>query len=373
MKLSVITLHTVNSYGSVLQTYATQQVLEGMGHRVEFVDYWRKDNRGRHAVDKALASDSMQRYRRLWDRPVLRQAVRLPLWLMLRRKHAPMWRFVRRRIHLTPRRYDSPQQLLDAPPQADAYLTGSDQVWNSVWNQGLEKPYFLDYAPAGKPRIAFSASIGREALSREEVAEMRPLLRRYNFLSLREQSGVELVRAMGLPARQVADPTLLLGPEDWRRIALATGEKAPYLLLYQLNHNPRMDAYARALAAREGLRLIRLSYGYGGRRGAGEKLLVCPPVERLLGYFLEADCVLTDSFHATAFALNFGRPFVAVPPARFATRIESILAWTGTQRHLLRDFDDFSIAGLPLDTAGIAARLETARQATRDFLREALV
>ena len=106
MKASVITLHTVNNYGSALQTYATQKVLEDLGLEVEFVDYWRRDNRGRYAVDKALNSPSMQKYKKYWDRNGLtRRLVRLPLSLMLRRKRAPMRRFISRRIHLTPRSY----------------------------------------------------------------------------------------------------------------------------------------------------------------------------------------------------------------------------------------------------------------------------
>ena len=170
MKISVITLHTVNNYGSALQTYATQQVLSELGYDVEIVDYWRHDNCGEGAVDKALQSSQMQKYKRIWGLNSFTESlIRIPLRYMLYRKRKPMQEFIHRRVKLTPHPYYSMEDLLLDVPDGDVYMTGSDQVWNSVWNHGIERPYFLDYAPAGKKRIAFSAIIGRTEFFTEEV------------------------------------------------------------------------------------------------------------------------------------------------------------------------------------------------------------
>ena len=185
MKASVITLHTVDNYGSVMQTYATQQILKKCGYDVEFVDYWRKDNL---PVNRAmLESSTLQKLKPLWGiNGFTRKAMIAILKMILENRKSPMWRFLEEKVQLTEVRYCSYEELEANPPVADVYITGSDQVWNSIWNQGIDRSYFLDFAPAGKPRIAFSASIGREQLDAEETPETKRLLEKYSAISVRE-------------------------------------------------------------------------------------------------------------------------------------------------------------------------------------------
>ncbi|MGX8833549.1 polysaccharide pyruvyl transferase family protein [Amedibacillus sp. YH-ame6] len=372
MKISVITLHTVNNYGSVLQTYATQTILESMGYTVEFVDYWRKDNTGEHAIEKALESSLMQKYKKIWGiNSITRKMVRLPLKFMLKKKRAPMKKFLQKRIHLTQKSYYSFEEILNDVPQADIYLTGSDQVWNSTWNKGIEKPYFLEYAPKDKKRIAFAASIGKSMLDDWEVEITKEMLKKYSSIGMREKSGVDILRGLEIHAEQVLDPTLMLTASQWKKIAEPYEQNRSYLLIYQLNKNDQMDEYAVSLAYENGWDIVRISYGYSGKQKAG-KCLVCPSVETLLGCFFDAACVLTDSFHATAFSLNLNKSFVSVLPERFGTRIESILALTGTQNRLLKDYLDFSIINRPIDYNYVNNQLEIEREKSFKFLEAAL-
>lgn len=372
MKLSVITLHTVNNYGSALQTYATQTVLERMGHTVEFVDYYRKDNTGKAAVEKALNSPAMRKYEKIWDRNSLTRAlVKFPLGIMLKRKRAPMRKFIKERIHLTPLSYYSYEEILNNIPEADIYITGSDQVWNSVWNNGIEKPYFLEYAPEGKRRVAFAASIGRESLDDDETEETTTLLRKYKYISMREKSGVDLLKSLGIDSTLILDPTLMMSGEEWREIAKPIKQNRPFLLIYQLNPNFEMDEYAIKLAKKYDWEILRVSYGYSGRQKAG-KCLVCPAVENLLWCLDNAACVLTDSFHATAFSLNLSTDFISILPARFGTRISSILELTGTVHRLLKIYDDLDIADKTINHEKVQEILIDRRKAGMEFLQTAL-
>ncbi len=95
-------------------------------------------------------------------------------------------------------------------------------------------------------------------------------------------------------------------------------------------------------------------------------------MEKLLGYFLQADCVLTDSFHATAFSLNFSRNFVRILPERFGTRIRSITELTGTQDHVLTDYQDLSVVEKAIDFQRVHDILDRERTSARRFLTEAL-
>ena len=362
MKASVITLHTVDNYGSVMQTYATQQVLKKMGCDVEFVDYWRKGNLPHErAVQLLHNSSTMQKLKPLWNvNGITRKMAVSALEKVMAGRKSPMWKFLEKYVTLSQKQYSSLEELQKDPPCADVYITGSDQVWNSIWNQGVDRAYFLEYAPEGKPRIAFSSSIGREKLDDEEIPETRELLQKYTAISVREESAVRLLASLGIKATWVLDPTLMLSGNEWRKLAAPIRRKQPYLLLYQLNPNPEMDVYAARLAHKCGWELVRIGFGRSDKTKLGTCVML-PSVEEFLGVFDQAACVLTDSFHATAFSLNLAKEFISVLPNRFGTRIESILRLTGTSGRLLKNFEEDLILENPIDNAYVAAVLNSER------------
>lgn len=372
MKASVITLHTVDNYGSAMQTYATQQVLKECGCDVEFVDYWRKDNLPKGKAEKLLESSTLQRLRPVWGINGFTHRLTVEvLEKLLEKRKSPMLVFLEKNVKMTKTRYSSFVELQNNPPSADVYITGSDQVWNSIWNQGIDRAFFLDYAPVGKPRIAFSASIGRESLDPDEMAETKLLLKRYKAISVREQSAVELLHSMGIESTWILDPTLILDAEAWRKLAAAVYIKKPYLLIYQLNPNPQMDEYAVLLAERKGWEIVRIGFGRSDRKKTGS-CKILPSVEEFLGLFCQAVCVLTDSFHATAFSLNLGKEFISVLPDRFGTRIESILKLTETEDRLLKRFDDFEIIERHIDKARVTEILKRKRTDSFQWLMKVL-
>lgn len=373
MKASVITLHTVDNYGSVMQTYATQKVLNKLGFDVEFVDYWRKDNLPEYRAEKILeTSSTLQGLKPLWGMNQFTKKMAAGLLAdVLKRRKSPMWRFLEKNVKLTHKRYTTFSELQYNPPEADVYITGSDQVWNSIWNQGIDRSYFLDFAPAGKPRIAFSASIGREQLDTEEIPETKRLLEKYSAISVREQSAVELLASMDIKSTLVLDPTLMLEAEEWRKLATKQKREKPYILIYQLNPNPQMDQYAEQLAQKKNWEIIRIGFGRSDYRKGGTCVML-PSVEEFLGLFCDAACVLTDSFHATAFSLNLGTDFISVLPGRFGTRIESILKLTGTENRLLTRYDNFEIVDKVIDKKCVKEMLEKKRTEDIQWLMQAL-
>lgn len=372
MKASVITLHTVDNYGSVMQTYATQQILKKCGYDVEFVDYWRRDNLPQSRAERMLEGSTLQKLKPLWGiNNFTRKATVSILKSVLEKQRSPMWRFLEEKVQLTKVRYYSYEELEANPPVADVYITGSDQVWNSIGNQGIDRSYFLNFAPAGKPRIAFSASIGREQLDTEEIPETKRLLEKYSAISVREQSAVELLASMDIESTLVLDPTLMLEAEEWRKLATKQKREKPYILIYQLNPNPQMDQYAGQLAQKRGWDVIRIGFGRSDRRKGG-KCVMLPSVEEFLGLFCDAACVLTDSFHATAFSLNLGSDFISVLPGRFGTRIESILKLTGTENRLLTRYDNFEIVDKVIDKKWVKEMLEKKRTEDIQWLMQAL-
>ena len=180
-----------------------------------------------------------------------------------------------------------------------------------------------------------------------------------------------MLDSIGIDSTLILDPTLMLDAEDWRKLAAPVNKGKSYLLIYQLNPNPQMDDYAEQFAKRKGWEVLRIGFGLSDRNKTG-KCVMLPSVEEFLGLFCEASCVLTDSFHATAFSLNLGTDFISVLPGRFGTRITSILKLTNTECRLLTNYTNFDILDNKIDKEEIQRILTGERNKGLAFLKKAL-
>lgn len=372
-KVAVITLHTVSNYGSCLQTYATQSLIERLGFEAEIIDYWRLNNQLQYQVNRAFEGHALGRLAPVWKRvPGAKNLASMPIRRMLEKRRRPFDAFRSEYLHLT-RAYFSANDLEKNPPIADIYCTGSDQVWNSVWNGGFETPYYLTFVPEGKKRVAFSASIGRESLDDWEKPLMKDALSKYSAISVREESALGLLTSLGInDARLVLDPTLMLTRDEW--VSLATmPEKIsePYILVYQLNDNGKFDSYVTDLKDKLGIGVIKVSY-LQKQKAAYATNLVAPAVTDFLGLLLNASYVVTDSFHATAFSINCGIPFTVISPPRFSTRITSILGLTHMEDRLFGDSKGIAISEQRPDFDNAGEILTCMRDESRSFLSFAL-
>ena len=331
-KVGIITQHRVVNYGSVLQTYALQEKIKDMGYECEVIDYYperftplgmlkRIKNKGEKFQKSFLIRNAAR-------------AIIIPSYII---RFRMFFKFLNDYIDMTPKTYKSEKELESENFDYDVYCTGSDQVWNYGWNERIEYPYYLAFAPESARKISYAASFGKSKLESDEVNETRRLLKRYDSISLRELSGVEIVDKLGIEnSTNVLDPTLLLSGEDWRKISSRKFTKDRYILIYNLNRNPRIDAYAKELSIKTGLEVRYLSYQLHEFYKNG-KMFCNPPVEDFLALIDGADYVITDSFHATAFSLNFNKEFVIVYPGKYSTRLQSILEILGLTNRVAKN------------------------------------
>ena len=369
---AVITLHNSPNYGSCLQAYATQRVFSSLGINPEIVDFYRQDAIPENETNRALSGQLAKKLPFL-KVPGVRTLAYIPVSRMVARRRAPLDEFRHKRLNLTPCPYYSADELEANPPVADVYVTGSDQVWNSEWNGGFERAFYLSFAPEGTRRIAYAASIGKVSLDDWEIAPMREALLRYDAISVRETEAAELLDSIGVPgAVPVIDPTLMIDRKEWETVADDWVPETPYILVYQLNRSQEFDEYAQAVSKAIGLPVARPAYGVHEWR-RGETTVVCPSVERFLSLFLNASLVITDSFHGTAFSVNLGKPFVSIAPERFSGRIGNLLAMTGLEGRLLGDWRDVALATEEPNFSSAWAALELERKRAIAFLNDALV
>lgn len=355
MKVAVITRHAIANYGSLLQAFATQKVVEKLGYSCEIIDYIRDDESYRNHEKTLLAR------KKEWNN----NPVKKLLYLALRQPEsiATGKRFEKeqkRYLNLT-QRYSSQNQLSKGKPIADVYMTGSDQVWGPVEDGSYDSSYCLSFTEKSDKRIAYAASFGRVDMSPRQEEYFKRWLGRYDHIAVREDSAIDLLKTMGIEADQVLDPTLLLNESFWTEY-MAPIKAKNYILVYQIHNDKRVGEYAKKVAVSMGLPLIRISASFHQITREG-KFIWCPSTGEFLSYIKNAKCLITDSFHGTAFAINLHTPFVEVlPNNNTGTRNLSILKVTGLNGRILDRDGDTTLAEKPIDFAKTEKLLEEKRK-----------
>lgn len=363
MKVAVITRHAITNYGSLLQAFATQQVIENFGHTCEIIDYIRDDESYIHH-EKTLLMRKPE-----WNNNPIKKM----LYLTLRQPEsiAAGRKFEREQakyLHLT-KRYTNLEQLSCDKPIADVYMTGSDQVWGPTENGTYDSSYCLSFTDDSDKRIAYAASFGRTEMKNEMENYFKNWLSRYDHIAVREDSAVKLLKKSGVESVQVLDPTLLLDSTFWMGIAKPIKEKK-FILVYQLHNDKHVGEYAKKVAETMGLPLIRVSTSFHQISREG-KFVWCPTIGEFLSYIKDAECLITDSFHGTAFAINFNTPFVEVlPNNNTGTRNMSILKTTGLSDRILKNHNDTLLAQKKIDFFDANRIIVQKRKESLQILRE---
>ncbi len=361
MKVLIITLHRVFNYGSVLQAYATQKVFEKAGCDVEIIDYITEQRTNKHLffnVPPFIKNDLLHKSVYLVGKDI---SVLL--------KKATFGSFLRKNIRLS-KRYVTEDDLMKDPPVADVYVTGSDQTWNSQYNEGIDRGFFLAFAPEEKKKISFAASFGKSELNTEEAQITKQYLSKYHAISVREDTAQGIVKTMGLSAMCMIDPTLQLTKEEWGEIASERLIKEKYLVLMLLyNEDNGATELARKIASQKGLKLVKISWELK-RPVLVDKLMTHRSPQDFLSLFYHADFIVTNSFHGTAFSINLEKQFLVVPRNEFNSRIESLLRLTGLERRLVsNDCEPMTAVEELIDYTPVNEVLQQERKRAMDFIK----
>lgn len=328
MRIGVITYwDSKDNYGQMLQLYAMQAYLKKHGHQPFLIRYKadiprRAEFRLRNIFNYVLKFPLylkwfLNRSKLEQEKKIYAQTTNNEL-----RKFSV---FLLDNVEMTPIVYTS-ETIVANPPQADAYICGSDQIWGGDW------AYYLNFAPLESKKIAYAPSFGGAGNFNDDYKkELQRLLARFDFVGIREQSGVELCKDLQrLDAVKVVDPTLLLNKEDYDKIRVPVNVKKPYLLLYLLG-NPiqqsTRDFYA--FAKRHSLEII-----YIASQGKVDEFEKYPAqVGEFVDLVANAEFIVTNSFHCTVFSLLYHRCFCTIPLvggyARMNCRVEELLLESG--------------------------------------------
>ena len=365
MRISIITILDNQNIGTYLQAYALASVLQGKGAEVEYVDYRRKS--------ESLVASSLSILKRK-DSSIIHLLVSAAYrFVSVGVGRFRLRSFLKGKVRYSNCVYHNVKQLEKRPPLADVYMTGSDQVWNSVYNNGLDSSFFLSYAPEGKKRIAYAASIGMDDFPESEKAGVKLLLGRYDGISVREQKAKEIIAGVGIDAVEVVlDPTLLLDRFKWSLLAdEASFEKSePYVLVYSVedSKNALVEQCARNVANHINGKVYQVSSGWFRDRISCDRFFSFSTPQLFIKLFREADYVVVSSFHGTAFSVNMNKQFVSVAPQRYSSRMKSFLEMMDLEDRIVYDDSSAILSLKSIDYERINEKMDQMRSQSMSFL-----
>lgn len=338
MKIGIMTFWwSEDNYGQLLQCYALQKYLRDFGHDAYLIRY-RPNN---DIVQEPLIKKFYKAFnpKKLYNFAKNR-INRKKLEIERKYNDRQFELFRQKYIAQSSVIYSSLKELQDNPPEADAYIVGSDQVWN-FWSIPIEKcknlihAYFLDFGSEKTKRISYAASWGRTDVSNEEITEITPLLKRFDYVSVREENGIELCNNCNFnKAEWVCDPTLLLSAETYRKIYYESEirrKDKKYLLLYMLGNECNFDIKtAYEFAAQKNIEVVYVS----GNDLTANSQKTFATIPEWLDLVDNAEYVITNSFHCGAFSTIFHKQFGIVPLtgtcAGMNARLSSLFELTGS-------------------------------------------
>lgn len=297
MKIGLISYHNEPNYGTMLQAFALSKALAKLGVESEYLQYF--SFKQRSFVFKAF-------------RNIIRTFIPAPPSQFDYFKGEEFVttleafnNFHKDNIPTSDKEYYF-DTVKEANCRYDKFIVGSDQTWSEYMNRSGSTANFLNFVTDNFKKNSYAPSIGTLSITEEYAEVLKQHLHSFNHLSCREkQNSKRLSEIIGKRVEYVIDPTLLLTPKEWNQIAFTPVlPYKGYILAYILGEKDCIANYAEELGLKTGLPvyyiLTRPKYLSKTKclKGVG-------PAE-FVGLIRDASYVVTDSFHGTAFCLNYG-------------------------------------------------------------------
>lgn len=299
-KIKTLTCHDVYNFGASLQAYALMKYLQNLGNQVEVIDY----KPGYMIYNLWAIGD---RWKRNFFLRLLFFMYVIPRRLMLKSRRKKFDGFTRRRLILTPIKYNSYAELRKNPPDADVYFAGSDQIWNTMHPHGKDPAFYLDFVPPYAIKASYAASFSISEIPTEMKDFVVSNLEKLDAISVREDTGLNILESLNIQGGSVVlDPVFLLDISTWSGLSSFTSFEK-YLLVYDQENSKLIKETARKLANILKIKIYAIQ-GLYPIPYAHKKLIKVGP-EEFLGLVQNCEVFLTNSFHGTALSIIFQKEF----------------------------------------------------------------
>ena len=345
-KVMVSTYCVWTSYGSILQTTGLQKALEQLGADSSVIVYNSDHERKAVRYTKSLAG-----------------VIQSP-FLFLNKKRLEEAKgkglqFIRENLRTL--EISEGEITAVTAPDADIYIAGSDQIWHPAV---CRSNFFLAYAPAGKKKISYAASMGVLKVPDKNAVRFAELLSNIDVISVREAQMVPVIEQYTDKAVNVhIDPTFLQTVEQWRAYEKPYSIKGRFILVYAIYWDSAYNEQLRRLHRETGYTIVSIQSSL--RRIYSNRVLCDVGPAEFLWLVDHAEAVITSSFHGTAFSTIFNKRFGVVNNPDAGSRIANLLNTLGITLPEIKDVcKDFCV-----DYQEVNARIQEERNRSMEYLR----
>lgn len=300
MKIRLITFHTPKNYGAVLQAYSLMSVLKKKCDDVKIIDFNTPHLQSLYTIIPKVSGIKGFVY----------EILNFYTYPFKYKKHKKFDDFTNKYMDFT-KRYESAEQLYKEKWSNDTvFVCGSDQVFNPNRVNDEQQAFYMDFVPDVNYKFSYAASFGIKNIPNEKKTIVKSYLEKFNSISVRERSGVDIVGKIACRnAAEVIDPTLLNDVEFWIKCEKPYKKTfSHYLLYYRLLGTKESDSIAMKKAKENNLQLVVIATHMLKGLKCDHVLRDVGP-EELLWLYHNADYIVTDSFHGIAFSVIYEKPF----------------------------------------------------------------
>ena len=359
MKIKTITCHDVYNVGASFQAYALSEYLRQQGHDVEIIDY-KPDYLSKRYNFKAVDNP---RFEKPFLLKVLYLVLKFPKRLLEYPGKKNFDKFREEYLRLT-ERYHSFGELKLNPPVADIYIAGSDQIWNTLFQNGKDGAFYLEFAPEGTKKASYAASFATESIAPEWKNQVKEWLNDFDNISVREKSAVKLLDEMGIKGQAVLDPVFLLTAVQWENL-IKIKKTSKSIFVYDFDENDFMRKIS--LTAKEKLHSKIISFFKVDY--SDENLRYPGPLE-FLEVIYNSELILSNSFHATVFSLIFHKDFFVIKRnENINVRMMDLLKVVGLEDRLISNEKELESAK-PIDWGKVDEIINKERGRSIEYLME---
>lgn len=386
-KVGIVSCYFQHNYGSMLQAYATQVVLDKMGFDNETINISGFNKEIKKAkmlyfAKASLTSDILLSKLGMAKNVLRKKLIKNEYSSKSHLRDKRFDAFAKKHFRLS-QVYGSKAELSEKCEEYySAVLVGSDQLW--LPGNIAADYYTLNFVPENVNSIAYSTSFGQSSLPKDSAKKAQIFLKRIKHIGVREESGQKLIKALtGREVPVVCDPTLLFTAEEWMSIQAEDPiVKEPYIFCYFLGNNPPHREFAKRLKEKTGYKIIALThldeFVKCDEEYADETPYDVDPAD-FLNLIRNAEYVCTDSFHCSVFSMLYKKNFFTF--RRYArktrsstnSRLDTLFSLAGINNRLMSGDEDISrCIEIKTDYDEVHKRLDKIRSSSYEYLKAAL-
>lgn len=350
-KVGILTFHFPENrnYGAALQSYACQKMIEKLNKNVYLIDY---NPFKLSKIGKIIYKINGKNFREYSDK------------------------FLKKT-----EKCETFEDIKKLNKKLDIFVVGSDQVWRAKYTMPKTSIYYFDFVHKRKKKIAYGASFGVDFWegSEELTNEIKALVQRFDYVSVREESGIKICNEiLDIKAKCVLDPTLMIDKKDYNIILKEWKDKShlekKYIAHMLLDDTKKLREESKNIG-----KYLKANINYikgKERKIFGKKIIFYNKVSQWLTYLKDSELVITDSFHCVVFSLIFNKQFIVVANSeRGTSRLENLLEIVELKDRYFTNIDEVLKSGIlekKINYENVQEKLFLAKKYSLEFLKKAL-